>query len=91
MTITGIIIAIIVGAIIGALGRLVVPGKQHIPIWLTIVVGIVAAFIGTFLASALGVSSTDGIDWIELLIQVAVAAVGVILVVSLYDRRGVRH
>ena len=43
MTVTGIITAIIVGAIIGALGRLVVPGRQPIPIWLTIVVGIVAS------------------------------------------------
>jgi len=42
MTITGIITAIIIGAIIGALARLILPGKQNIPIWLTIVVGIVA-------------------------------------------------
>jgi uncharacterized membrane protein YeaQ/YmgE (transglycosylase-associated protein family) len=35
MTITGIISAIIIGLIIGALGRLVVPGRQPIPIWLT--------------------------------------------------------
>ncbi len=54
MTITGIITAIIIGAIIGALGRLVIPGKQNIPIWLTIVIGIVAAFIGTFIARAFG-------------------------------------
>jgi len=47
MTVTGIITAIVVGLIIGALGRLVVPGKQNIPIWLTILVGIVAALIGT--------------------------------------------
>ena len=66
MTITGIITAIIIGAIIGALGRLVVPGKQNIPIWLTILVGIVAAFIGTFIARAFGVASTSGIDWIEI-------------------------
>ena len=29
MTVTGIITAIVVGIIIGALGRLVVPGKQN--------------------------------------------------------------
>ena len=75
MTVTGIITAIIIGAIIGALGRLVVPGRQPIPIWLTIVVGIVAAFIGTWLAGVLGIStSTPGIDWLELLVQVVVAA-----------------
>lgn len=80
MTATGIITAIIVGAIIGALGRLVLPGRQNIPIWLTIVVGIVAALIGTFLAGALGVKDTGGVDWIELLIQIALAAGGVALV-----------
>ncbi|MBL8926966.1 MAG: GlsB/YeaQ/YmgE family stress response membrane protein [Pseudonocardia sp.] len=91
MTITGIITAIIIGAIIGALGRLVVPGRQPIPIWLTIVVGIVAAFIGTWLAGALGIStSTPGIDWLELLVQVIVAAIGVVIVANLYARRGVR-
>ena len=92
MTVTGIITAIVVGIIIGALGRLVVPGKQNIPIWLTIVVGIVAAFIGTFLAQAIGLSTdTPGIDWGELVVQVIVAALGVFLVAGLYSRRGVRR
>ena len=89
MTVTSIIVAIVVGAIIGALGRLVVPGKQNIPIWLTILIGIVAAFIGTFLARALGISTnTSGIDWLELLVQVVVAALGVFLVAGMYGRRG---
>ena len=89
MTVTGIITAIIIGAIIGALGRLVVPGRQPIPIWLTIVVGIVAAFIGTAIANAVGISTnTPGIDWLELLVQVIVAAIGVVLAANLYARRG---
>jgi uncharacterized membrane protein YeaQ/YmgE (transglycosylase-associated protein family) len=89
MTVTGIITAIIVGAIIGALGRLVVPGRQPIPIWLTIIVGIVAAFIGTALTRALGISTaTSGIDWIELIVQVIVAAIGVVVTANLYSRRG---
>jgi uncharacterized membrane protein YeaQ/YmgE (transglycosylase-associated protein family) len=91
MTVTGIISAIVVGLIIGALGRLVVPGKQNIPIWLTIVVGIVAALIGTFLARALGVASTRGFDWIELIIQIVLAAGGVILAANVYGRRGIRR
>jgi uncharacterized membrane protein YeaQ/YmgE (transglycosylase-associated protein family) len=92
VTVTGIITAIIIGAIIGALGRLVVPGRQPIPIWLTIVVGIVAAFVGTFLARAIGIpTATSGIDWLELLVQVIVAAVFVVLVANLYGRRSVRR
>jgi uncharacterized membrane protein YeaQ/YmgE (transglycosylase-associated protein family) len=89
VTVTSIIVAIIVGAIIGALGRLVVPGRQPIPIWLTIVVGIVAAFVGTFIARAIGVPTvTNGIDWLELLVQVVVAAIFVVIASNLYVRSG---
>ena len=81
----GIITAIVVGAIIGLLGRLVVPGKQPIPIWLTIVIGIAAAFLGTLLARSLGLATeTNGIDWLELIVQVVLAAIGVLLVTRLY-------
>lgn len=90
MTVTGIITAIIVGAIIGALGRLVVPGRQPIPIWLTIVVGIVAALIGTWIARSLGFADTAGFDWRETIVQVILAAIGVVLAANLYARRGVR-
>jgi uncharacterized membrane protein YeaQ/YmgE (transglycosylase-associated protein family) len=59
--VSGIISAIIIGLIIGAPGRLVVPGRQDIPIWLTLIIGVVAAFLGTLLATALGVNDTRGI------------------------------
>jgi uncharacterized membrane protein YeaQ/YmgE (transglycosylase-associated protein family) len=81
-----IIGAIVIGLIIGALGRLVVPGRQNIPIWLTILVGIVAALVGTGVARGLGVADTGGVDWIELLIQVVLAALGVVAVTALWKR-----
>jgi uncharacterized membrane protein YeaQ/YmgE (transglycosylase-associated protein family) len=84
MTIEGIIGAIIIGLIIGALGRLVVPGKQDIPIWLTIVVGIAAALIGSAIVGPL--RDTNGVDWVELIVQIALAAAGVALVASLRGR-----
>jgi len=90
MTIGSIIGAIIIGLVLGVVGRLVAPGKQNIPIWLTIVVGIVAAFIGTFIARLFGVANTRGIDWIELILQVVVAAIGVSVVAGIYGRRGVK-
>ncbi|MBT2369353.1 GlsB/YeaQ/YmgE family stress response membrane protein [Streptomyces sp. ISL-10] len=77
MEISGIISAIVIGTVIGVLGRLVVPGRQHIGVLWTIVVGIVAAFVGTALAAALGVADTRGVDWIQWLFQIALAAGGV--------------
>ena len=87
MTVTGIISALIVGLIIGALGRLVLPGRQNIGILVTMGVGVVAALIGTAIARATGVADTAGVDWIELLFQVALAALGVFLVAGLMRRR----
>ena len=87
MEVTGFFTAIIIGLIIGALGRLVLPGKQSIPLWLTLLIGVVAAILGTFLAALLGVDDTRGIDWIEIALQVGLAAAGVALVAGMRARR----
>jgi uncharacterized membrane protein YeaQ/YmgE (transglycosylase-associated protein family) len=88
MTITGVITAILIGIVVGVLGRLLVPGRQPIGWLVTIAVGIVSAFIGTAIARALGIpTATEGIDWLELLCQVVVAAIGVALVSALLGRR----
>ncbi|MBT2208292.1 MULTISPECIES: GlsB/YeaQ/YmgE family stress response membrane protein [Actinomadura] len=87
MTITGIITAIVIGAIIGALGRLLLPGRQPIGVLLTVAIGIIAALIGTAIAQKVGVKTTDGIDWIELVLQVGLAVVGVALVAG-WKQRG---
>ncbi|MFF3326999.1 GlsB/YeaQ/YmgE family stress response membrane protein [Streptomyces sp. NPDC002889] len=87
MEISGVISAIVIGIVIGVLGRLVLPGRQPIGFLWTIVVGIVAAFIGTGIAAGLGVADTDGVDWIEWVIQIAVAAAGVAALQRLKLRR----
>jgi uncharacterized membrane protein YeaQ/YmgE (transglycosylase-associated protein family) len=89
VTVTGIISALIIGLVIGALGRLVVPGRQSIPIWLTMLIGVGAALLGTVIARAAGVANTSGLDWTEIFIQVVLAAIGVALVVGVAGRRGV--
>lgn len=80
MDITGIFTAIIVGALVGSLGRLAVPGQQRIALWLTVLIGIVAALAGTSIVGVVGLDDTAGIDWIELATQIGIAAGGVTLV-----------
>jgi uncharacterized membrane protein YeaQ/YmgE (transglycosylase-associated protein family) len=89
MTIQSIIGAIVIGLIIGALARLILPGKQSIPVWLTIVTGIVAAFLGSLVAGWVGVRDTSGIDWIELLFQLGAAVILVGIVAGAYGSRRV--
>jgi uncharacterized membrane protein YeaQ/YmgE (transglycosylase-associated protein family) len=86
MTVGGVITAIIFGAIIGALARLLVPGRQNMPIWLTILVGIIAAFIGTWIAHALHLR-THGFNFWETIFQIIVAIIGVLLVTALWPRQ----
>ncbi|MGQ0573914.1 MAG: GlsB/YeaQ/YmgE family stress response membrane protein [Pseudonocardia sp.] len=81
MTVTGIITAIVIGLILGVLARLILPGKQNIPIWLTILVGIVAAILGTFLASYI---TTSG--FLTFIIQLILAVIGVGLVAGTFGR-----
>ena len=66
------------------------PGRQNLPIWLTLLVGVAAALLGSAIAGALGVAVTPGIDWIELIIQVILAAVGVALVAGTSRSRSLR-
>lgn len=75
-----IIGAIIVGAIIGALGRLILPGKQNISLLVTIIIGIVASLVTNFiLGAAFGYTGGGGISWWFWIVSAIVAAGGIIL------------
>jgi uncharacterized membrane protein YeaQ/YmgE (transglycosylase-associated protein family) len=68
--------ALLAGLVVGALGRLVVPGRQPIGCLFTMLIGVVGAVAGTAIAKA------AGFDWwiVVLACQVGVAAVGVAIV-----------
>ncbi|ARF61017.1 signal peptidase [Streptomyces violaceoruber] len=72
--------AIIVGLVLGVIARAILPGKQDIPLWLTVVIGILGSILGNAVAGWIGVEDTKGIDWIRHVLQlagaVAVVAVG---------------
>ncbi|MGH8949990.1 MAG: GlsB/YeaQ/YmgE family stress response membrane protein [Acidimicrobiia bacterium] len=78
--------ALIGGIIIGPLARLVLPGKQNISMVMTILIGAAGALLGGLIADWVGVGDTSGIDWIKLAIQVAVAAVLVLIYGSMAGR-----
>ena len=84
MEIIGVIIA---GAIIGALAKLVMPGRQAGGIIITIILGIIGVIIGYYLAAALGVEATNGIDWLRWIISIIVAVVLIAIYGAVTGRR----
>jgi uncharacterized membrane protein YeaQ/YmgE (transglycosylase-associated protein family) len=84
MEIIGVIIA---GAIIGALAKLVMPGRQAGGILITIILGIIGVIIGYYLAAALGVEATNGIDWLRWIISIIVAVVLIAIYGAVTGRR----
>lgn len=90
MTVGGLAAAVVLGAAIGVLGRLIAPGRMSMPVWCTIAVGIVAAFAGTGLAHLFGLGR-DGWSLWETILQIAVAAVAVFLLALCWPKRIVHN
>ncbi|MGW7072959.1 GlsB/YeaQ/YmgE family stress response membrane protein [Streptomyces sp. NPDC054855] len=67
--------AIVVGFVLGLIAKAILPGKQHSPLWLTTIFGIIGAIIGNSLASAFGIDDTKGIDWGRHALQLVAALV----------------
>jgi uncharacterized membrane protein YeaQ/YmgE (transglycosylase-associated protein family) len=78
ITFWSIVWYLIAGLVIGILARAVLPGRQSMSIWMTILIGVVAAILGGLAWNAI-FPNNDGIAWIGSII------VGVILV-WLYSR-----
>lgn len=83
-----IITAIIIGAIIGGLARLAMPGNQNISMVMTIVLGILGSAIGSWLVRQFGYSNASGgIAWMAVFAGVVVAAILIAIYMSMTGRR----
>ncbi|MDO4783887.1 MAG: hypothetical protein Q3997_02205 [Propionibacteriaceae bacterium] len=72
----GLIGSLIIGLIVGALGRWLAPGKRDFSIVATIIIGVISAMLTTWLLGfAFGYNNANGgIPWIGLAISAVVAA-----------------
>lgn len=73
---------VIVGLIVGLLARMLVPGRDPIGLLGTLVIGVVGAVLGGWLAGAF-FKETSGVDWL--------ASIGVAIVLVLLVRSGSRR
>ncbi|WP_299575118.1 GlsB/YeaQ/YmgE family stress response membrane protein [uncultured Williamsia sp.] len=87
-----IISAIVVGLIVGALARLILPGKQNIGVIMTIILGILGSLIGSWVTYKVGYNNSNG-GWevVPFVVGIVVAAILIGLFVAATGRRSVKR
>lgn len=73
---------ILVGLIVGLLARMLVPGRDSVGLLGTLVIGVIGAVLGGWLAGAF-FQETEGVDWL--------ASIGVAVLLVLLVRAGSRR
>ena len=76
----GILSWILLGLVVGALAKLIMPGKDPGGIFITILIGIGGAFVGGFLGSILGLGTVTGFSIGSLLLAIG----GAVLLLAVY-------
>jgi uncharacterized membrane protein YeaQ/YmgE (transglycosylase-associated protein family) len=85
--ISTILFYLIVGAIVGLLGKFLAPGdKDNIPIWLTVICGIGGMLLGDVIYRAFGGDGSRGLDWTQGIVTVLTAMVLVIIASGITGR-----
>lgn len=88
MDVTTILFYLIVGAVVGLLGKFLAPGdKDNIPLWLTVLCGIGGMLIGGVIYRAFGGNGSAGLDWVQGIVTVLTAVVLVVIASTLTSRR----
>jgi uncharacterized membrane protein YeaQ/YmgE (transglycosylase-associated protein family) len=77
MEVMSLVMAAVTGLVVGVLGWFLMPDGRTRVVWPAILVGVVAAVIGTAVARAVGVAQSSGVNWLELTFQLSFAASGV--------------
>jgi uncharacterized membrane protein YeaQ/YmgE (transglycosylase-associated protein family) len=81
--------AIFIGLIVGALARLILPGRQNIGVIMTILLGAIGSFIGSWITYRLVSTPNQGkFELTAFLVGIIVAVVLIAIYVGITGRRG---
>ena len=70
---------LIFGLVVGLLARLIVPGRQHMGILMTLLLGVVGSLIGGAVASALGTGDMWELNFLGAVVAIVSAAVLILI------------
>lgn len=66
---------IVFGLVVGVVARLLVPGRQHLSLGLTVLLGIIGSVVGGVVANALGTGDVMELNFLGSVIAIAAAVV----------------
>ena len=75
---------IVFGLVVGVAARLVVPGRQHLSIWMTVLLGLIGSVVGGLVANALGTGDIFELNILGAIVAIATA----VLLIIVGDRVG---
>lgn len=70
---------IVFGLVVGILARLLVPGRQHLSIWMTLLLGLIGSIVGGIVANALGTGDVFELNFIGAVVAIAAAVVLIVV------------
>ena len=84
-----IVSAIVLGSVIGALARLILPGRQSISLLVTVLLGILGSLVGSWVVYQFGYEGSGGFEAIPFVAGVVAAAVLIVVYGLLMGRKQV--
>lgn len=66
---------IVFGLVVGIIARIVLPGRQHLSLLATLLVGLGGSVVGGIIANALGTGDLFELNWIGSIVAIISAAV----------------
>ncbi len=75
---------IVFGLVVGVAARLLIPGRQHLSIWMTVLLGLIGSVVGGLVANALGTGDIFELNILGSIVAIAAA----VLLIIVGDRVG---
>jgi uncharacterized membrane protein YeaQ/YmgE (transglycosylase-associated protein family) len=70
---------IVFGLIVGVLARLLVPGRQELGLWMTLLLGVIGSIIGGVVANALGTGDIFELNFVGAVVAIAASVVLIVI------------
>ena len=70
---------IVFGLVVGVVARLIVPGRQHLSLLMTVLLGVVGSIVGGLVANALGTGDILELNFLGSVVAIAASVVLIVI------------